>query len=170
MVRHLVLLDKVHKFPGIVLAPIIIILTYYISANWFQLSLIRGESMYPAYHNMQFVMIDKRPDRYTYGEVITFQCDQLNSLLVKRIVACSGDQVMIQNGTLYVNDAVSEIFPEEYVFEYVGMAENAICLGKNQYFVIGDNLKESKDSRYEEVGVVGGDDIVGRIIPQIRTN
>ena len=30
--------------------------------------------------------------------------------------------------------------------------------------MIGDNLKESKDSRYDEVGVVRDADIIGRVI------
>lgn len=72
--------------------------------------------------------------------------------------------MIIKNGILYVNDAISEVFSQEYVFEYVGIAEDFIYLEENQYFVIGDNLKKSKDSRYEEVGVVCGDDVVGRIV------
>lgn len=163
--------DRIIKVASISL---IVIAAYYISKNWYQLALIRGESMYPAYHNMQLVMIDKWSGRYSYGDVISFQCDQLDSVLIKRIVACPGDQVVIKNGLLYVNNAVSGIFPEEYIFEYAGIAEDFIYLGANQYFVIGDNLKESKDSRYEDVGVVCEENIGGKIIPQrlytLKTN
>lgn len=32
--------------------------------------------------------------------------------------------------------------------------------------MIGDNLGESKDSRYEEVGCVDFSDILGKVVPQ----
>lgn len=159
--------NKTFKLSYFVLVIGIIVFTYYISENWFQLSLIRGESMSPAYHNMQFVLLDRHSRSYTYGDVIAFQCDGLDAVLVKRIAACPGDQVTIRNGTLYVNNAVSTVFSQKYVFDYAGVAEECIVLEEDQYFVIGDNLKESKDSRYKEVGIVYGDDIVGRVIPQI---
>lgn len=163
-------LDRVCKLIRVVGILVIILLAYYISSNWYQLSLIRGNSMIPAYHNMQFILIDKHSGEYTYGDVITFQCDNLNSVLVKRVIACPGDQVIILNDVLYVNDAVSEIFPEKYVFEYAGIAENSVSLDEKQYFVIGDNFAESKDSRYEEIGIVCEDDVLGKVIPQIANN
>lgn len=163
--RSSLLANKAYKIFRIVWIPAILALSYYISSNWYQLSLIRGDSMSPAYHNMQFTLIDRHSRDYTYGDVITFQCDNLDAALVKRIIACPGDQVLIRNGTLYVNDAVSNIFSQEYIFEYAGIAQVPVCLGEDQYFVIGDNLRESKDSRYEEVGIVCGEDIVGKIIP-----
>ena len=160
------MINKNFKLSYLALVICTIAVAYYISENWFQVSLIRGESMNPAYHNMQFVLLDRYSDDYTYGDVIAFQCEGLNSVLVKRIVACPGDQVIIIGGTVYVNNTISKVFSQKYVFDYAGIAEDSIELGKNQYFVIGDNLKESKDSRYEEVGVVCRDDIYGRVIPQ----
>lgn len=143
----------------------IITLSYYISANWYQLSLVRGESMSPAYHNLQFVIIDRHSGDYTYGDVIAFRCDNLNSVLIKRIAACPGDMVLIRDGTLYVNDEISSIYGGEHIFEYAGIAREPLYLGEDQYFVIGDNIGESKDSRYDEVGCIDMDDIIGRVIP-----
>lgn len=152
------------------LAPVIgmIALAYYISENWFQVSLIHGESMSPAYHNMQFVLLDRHSHSYTYGDVIAFECDGLDAVLVKRIAACPGDQVIIMDGTMYVNNDDSTVFSQKHVFDYAGIAENLIVLEENQYFVVGDNLKESKDSRYAEVGCVDFSDIFGKIIPPMQ--
>lgn len=146
--------------------PVMIAAAYFVSANWYQVSLIRGDSMSPAYHNMQFVLIDRHSDVYTYGDVVAFRCARLDAVLVKRIVARPCDQVIIRDGTLYVNDAVSRIFPQDGIFEYSGLASDTVYLGDDQYFLIGDNLEESKDSRYEVVGRVKGEDILGKIIPQ----
>lgn len=152
------------KFSYIVLIAGMLALTYYISKDWYQLSLIRGESMNPAFRDMQFVIIDKHSDVYTYGDVIVFRCSELDSVLIKRVVACPGDQVEIRDETLYINDVISSVFSQEGVFEYAGIAENSVCLEDGEYFVIGDNLEQSKDSRYAEVGCVRADDIIGRVI------
>lgn len=141
-----------------------LLLSFYISTNWYQLVLVRGDSMVPAYHNMQFTIIDRRAKDFTYGDIIAFECGGLKSVLIKRIAACPGDQVVIKEGVLYVNDRVSSVYPESVLFEYAGIAENLIQLSDNQYFVIGDNVKESNDSRYQKVGCINAEDILGRTV------
>lgn len=167
--HHSSLLGRISKVWPAVLALCIIMISYYISANWYQLSLIHGESMSPAYHNMQLVIIDRHSGDYTYGDVVAFRCDGLNSVLVKRIAACPGDMVEIKDGTLYVNGVVSSVYDLEYIFEYSGIAQDPLYLGANQYFVIGDNIAESKDSRYDEVGSVYIDDIIGKLYKNNKT-
>lgn len=146
------------------LALCIMLITWYVSANWYQLLLIHGESMNPTYSDMQFVLIDKHSDNYTYSDVIAFKCDSLDSILIKRIAACPGDKVIIRDGTLYINEAVSSVFPKTYSFEYAGIAETVILLTEGQYFVIGDNITESRDSRYAEIGCVNQEHILGKTI------
>lgn len=142
----------------------ILLITSYVSKNWYQLVLIRGDSMLPAYHNMQLVLMDRHSKDYTYGDVVAFWCNDLNAVLIKRIVACPGDEVLIWEGTLYVNGEISSVLPEENIFEYAGAADKALRLAVGQYFVIGDNIEKSKDSRYPEVGNVSEDKIKGKVI------
>lgn len=142
----------------------IMLITAYISTNWYQLVLVRGDSMLPAYHNMQLILMDRHSESYTYGDVIAFWCDDLNAVLIKRIVACPDDAVSILEGTLYVNGEVSHVFPEENLFEYAGIADGVVQLSAGQYFVIGDNIAKSKDSRYPAVGCVSVDNIKGKVI------
>ncbi|MDE6602161.1 MAG: signal peptidase I [Lachnospiraceae bacterium] len=163
-------LNRAYKILKLIYIPVIIGTAYFVSTNWYQVSLIRGDSMSPAYHNMQLVLIDRHCGLYTYGDVVTFRCEKLDAVLVKRIVACPGDQVIIENGTLYVNDAVSQVFSEPFIFEYSGIADDRVALGENQYFVIGDNLEESRDSRYVKVGLVNREDILGKMVPCIDRN
>lgn len=147
----------------------IMLMTLYISTNWYQLVLIRGDSMLPTYHNMQLVLMDRHSEDYTYDDVIVFWCNDLKSVLTKRIVACPGDEVLILDGILYVNDEVSSVFSEEYLFEYAGIADNPVRLTIGQYFVIGDNIEKSKDSRYPAVGCVSVSNIKGKVIKNIQS-
>lgn len=159
---------KISKIRYLIIIVCVIVLSYYISADWYQLSLVRGESMSPSYHNMQFVMIDRHFRDYTYGDVIVFHCSDLDAVLVKRIAACPGDVVMIKDGTLFVNGTVSSVYGQKNLFEYPGIARESLYLGEGQYFVIGDNIKESRDSRYDEVGSITIADIIGRVIPNVE--
>ena len=43
-----------------------------------------------------------------------------------------------------------------------GVADNAIILGEDEYFVLGDNRNNSQDSRFASVGNVHRSDIIGR--------
>lgn len=134
----------------------------YISDNYYQLMLIQGKSMEPAYHNLQLVILDKQINKYEYGDVIAFWCDSLNTHLVKRVAACPGDRVCIDDGILYVNGNVSEYYREIRIV-FPGIVADEIILPKGFYFVLGDNVSESKDSRYEEVGFVKKDLILGKV-------
>ena len=46
--------------------------------------------------------------------------------------------------------------------EYIGLAAEEIRLGEDEYFVLGDNRNNSKDSRVPEVGNIEREDIIGR--------
>ena len=47
--------------------------------------------------------------------------------------------------------------------ENAGVAASPIKLLDNQYFVLGDNRNSSEDSRYESIGFLSKEDILGKI-------
>lgn len=85
------------------------------------------------------------------------------SYSVKRVIATPGDTIYINNGRIYLND---ELFKENLEAERIenpGIAGTPITLKENQYFVLGDNRNSSEDSRYESVGFVSSEDILGKV-------
>lgn len=159
--------NAVIKYKRILLLLFMVLaLTKYISSFWFQLMLIQGESMYPAYDNWQFVVLEKHFGELESGDVIAFRCEQLKSVLVKRIVAVPGEVIQIINGKVYINDKIKIAGLSGNIISYSGTAKEPIKLHDNEYFVLGDNYEESKDSRYSEVGCVVYEDIIGRVRPQ----
>ncbi|MDE6639415.1 MAG: signal peptidase I [Acetatifactor sp.] len=138
------------------------IIAGYVSANYFQLMLLQGNSMEPAYHNGQFLILDKYSKDYTYGDVIAIKKEGISGYVVKRIVGVPGDLVCIRDGVLYVNEEVRSDLQQR--IDFAGIAEEEIFLGEDRYFVLGDNLQESIDSRYEEIGLINRKEIKGKVI------
>ena len=65
--------------------------------------------------------------------------------IVKRVIACPGDTLEIRNGNVYRNGS---ILREQYINEPMHDRDIvSITLGKDQYFLMGDNRNRSADSR-----------------------
>ena len=161
--KNKVLLSLRKHVAFLLIVLLIPILAYWVSVNYYQVMLIQGDSMLPSYHNMEFVLLDKHSHSYTYGDVIAFECEGVSGVLVKRIAACPMDEVVITDGTLYVNGVISHVYPQKYIFEDAGILEYTIRLSETEYFVIGDNSNSSKDSRDSEIGLIAEDSILGKI-------
>ena len=125
-----------------------------------------GTSMEPELCSGQSVLVD----RFAYvltspkqGDVIVFlpNGNENAHYYVKRVVAVSGDEVLIENGVLYVNGEKSDQIDEKILD--AGIAENTLTIGKGEYFCIGDNVNNSEDSRSANIGPVKDADIIGRV-------
>lgn len=140
-----------------------LLIALYISQKLYQINLIQGESMYPTYKNMQFTLIDRRSTNFQNGDVIVFYCPALDCTMVKRIIATPGETVLILDGDVMV-DGVKSPYVNGNV-DFGGIASNKLLIGDDQFFVMGDNHALSKDSRYEEIGCISHENIIGRLIP-----
>lgn len=148
------------------LAAAMLLSALYISHSHIQLLLIQGNSMSPAYHHLQPVLLNKHPHSLQKGDVIAFHSAKHRFLIVKRIAALPGDTVQILRHRLYVNGIPESNSTYASIWEAGNLSEE-ITIPPNQYFVLGDNVNHSTDSRFSSIGLVSGEDIVGSLIPCI---
>ncbi len=126
-----------------------------------------GVSMEPDLFNGQQILIN----RFVYqlsepkaGDVVVFlpNENQNSHYYVKRVVGVPGDKVYIADGKVYIND--EEFILREYdKIADSGIAQNEILLNKDEFFVLGDNINNSEDSRSGSIGIVSKKSIIGKV-------
>lgn len=103
------------------------------------------------------------PQRF---DIIIFPFYPENKIFIKRIIGLPGETVRIDDhGNIYINDELlEESYGKEVIHpENAGVATDPVLLGNDEYFVMGDNRNNSKDSRTEAVGNIHRNDIIGRV-------
>ncbi len=98
-----------------------------------------------------FVVSRKNNIRYTSGEMVVFRKGQ-NKFLRKRIHGVPGDEIFICNEIVYVNgffySCKNNWQPQPFNKNTYCSTSSRRILGKNEFFLLGDNLDGSRDSRY----------------------
>ncbi len=150
---------------------------------------VSGSSMMPTYEDGTRVFIQKQFYNIKKDDVITFWSEkkdenpgqdnkityfekifydkeflQNKELHIKRVVGVPGDEIEIKNESensilescVYVNSIKEICSSEEKV------KEHEYSLGKDQYYVIGDNYDNSYDSRLH--GPINKEDVYGKIM------
>lgn len=144
---------------------------------------VSGPSMEATLQNKDNILVEKlsyrfgEPERFDivvfyhfYDEDIRDKDDEdCYDFYVKRIIGLPGEKVQIvpdENDntkyTIYINDEPLEEHYGKDPITYQGVASEPIVLDEGEYFVLGDNRAVSQDSRYEEVGNIREEDIVGK--------
>lgn len=127
-----------------------------------------GASMTPTLSNKDEVIINKfiytltDPKR---GDVVVFRPNgnENTHLNVKRVVGLPGETIKVEKGVLYID---GEAYESDFVAAGIkdqGIAAEPILLGEDEYFVIGDNVNNSEDSRFANIGNVDKEDMEGKV-------
>lgn len=165
--RGFVLIGALWEFvEAIVFAAAIFTIVYLF---FMQPNQVKGNSMYPTYHDGEYILTDKisyrlnKPER---GDVIVFKSPKDQEVdFIKRIIGLPGETVKVTNGKVYVNNKqLSEPYLPASSVTRPGLFSRegtAITVTSDNYYVLGDNRDHSSDSR--EWGLVNTDEFIGRV-------
>lgn len=154
----------------------VLIITFLIIRFVGQRTKVQGPSMQPTLAEGDNLIVDKISYRFRNPrrfEVIVFRpvrAEDTETYYIKRVIGLPGETVHIDDdGNIFINGKLLE---ESYGAEQINpdmikLARGEIVLGKDEYFVMGDNRNHSMDSRDPFVGNVNKKAIIGRAILRI---
>ncbi len=140
-------------------------------------SRVDGSSMNPTLADGDNLWVDKLS--YTFGkpkrfDVIIFNPNGNEKITyVKRIIGLPGETVTMDiEGKIYINGQLlneNYALEEPFLVQSLGIlsGDNEIVLGEDEYFVLGDNRNNSKDSRSSDPGNVKKEYIIGKVVLRI---
>ena len=149
----------------------IAVITYIVSP-----AVVNGASMMPTYEDGDIVLLNiigKNISGVERFDVILFEAPN-GETYIKRVIGLPGDHIAYENDTLYINDEANE---EAYLDVYkkqlldnspltedftLQSATDYSTIPEGYLFVLGDNRRNSLDSRYASVGLVPMEKIFGK--------
>lgn len=146
---------------------LVILAAYLIIEYAVEKTTMMGVSMNTTLNDGDKIIVNKlayfrgNPERY---DVIVFSQSKSDHgyYNIKRVIGLPGETVEIVNGEVYINGVkLEEVIPVE-TMRVAGLADEAIVLDENEFFVLGDNRNYSEDSRFANIGIIVKEDIIGK--------
>lgn len=117
---------------------------------------VNGASMDPTLNDKDIMLLDEIS--YRFFDVERFDIvvvKEEDEYLIKRVIGLPGETVEYKNDKLYIDGKyVKEDFKHKETFDF------STTLGKDEYFIMGDNRTNSTDSRV--FGPISRDKIMGK--------
>ena len=136
------------------------IVIFFVSNFFYQLCFVEGNSMFPTLKHGDMLIVKKYNLDLKNKDVVLIKKNDF--IIIKRLIGIPMDKIEIKDGYVFVND---KKFDNIYI-ENLGNFRNKLVLNKEEYFVLGDNRKDSIDSRYTEIGIIKKEQIIGKILFQ----
>jgi signal peptidase I len=156
-------LAKIALIAFVIVAPI----RYFL----FQPFIVSGESMVPSFQSGDYLIVEELSYRFSQperGDVVVFDTDFIpqykNQRFIKRVIGLPGETVSVSNGKVeIIKDNNVLLLDEKYLPANIKtIGEVRRTLGKDEFFVMGDNRDYSYDSR--AWGVVPKKEIIGKAV------
>lgn len=147
---------------------IIIPVRYYLIQPFY----VKGASMEPNFFDKEYLIIDEISYRFNEpkrGDVIVFRYPKdPQEYFIKRVIGLPGEQVQIKDDKIIIYNKENPdgfYLDEKYLDPNIkthGLTEDKLDLSGNEFYVLGDNRNQSKDSR--SFGPVDKSFIIGRVM------
>ncbi|MCC6573068.1 MAG: signal peptidase I [Planctomycetes bacterium] len=135
----------------------------------FQLVRVEGRSMLPTLSPGDVLIVDlrgnpregARPGEEIYvlgGEKVRHGGEPV----IKRLIGIPGDKIEIADGALHINGTVARVA----TVRRAGKIWPELTLADGEYFFVGDNPDESRDSR--DFGAIDAGNVLGRAVWKIK--
>ncbi|MCL2400122.1 MAG: signal peptidase I [Defluviitaleaceae bacterium] len=152
----------------VIAALLALVLFFFIRNFVFRVADVSGHSMDPTLTHGDFVLLSRVGYWFgtpQHGDIIAFPFrENPSEFYIKRIIGVPGDVIDFQNSRFVVNGQVPDFdFAQVNVISR-GDIDLPITIGEDEFFVLGDNINSSKDSRYQTVGFISERDMLGRVV------
>lgn len=105
---------------------------------------VSGQTMEPTFHNGDYLLINELSRNFIRGDIIVFRYPRdPKQFFIKRIIGIPGDVVDMHNSTVSTN---GKALHEDYT-QGQTLGDSSLTLGKDEFYVLGDNRENSLDSR-----------------------
>ena len=131
---------------------------------FFRPTVVSGSSMNPTLSSNDLLLLNGVSQKLNYGDIAVIRREN-DTLLIKRVIGLAGDTIYINgdDGCVYRNgerlDEPYAVFPTP-AQQLLG--EVSVPLG--HIFVLGDNRVNSHDSRYNDIGMIPLDSVIGKAV------
>jgi len=125
---------------------------------------VSGPSMNPTLVDGQVVFLNKIIYKFRdiqRGDIVAIKKIGSEEYFdIKRVIAIPNDTVTVAGDRIVVNGESIKL-NEDVIFD--GRLKKTVTLSDNEYFVIGDNINHSEDSRYYEYNDIQKSEIKGMV-------
>lgn len=97
------------------------------------------------------------------GDIIVFKSDELNMVLVKRLIGLPGDNVEVKDGYVYIN---GNKYNDSFV-KNRDQYNGTFKVPKGSYFFMGDNRPDSFDGRLWKNHYIPRSKLMGKVLLRV---
>ena len=124
---------------------------------------VNGSSMYPTLKEGEILLLNKFDNNYKRFDIVV--ANAANMKVIKRVIGLPGEHIAYENCKLYIDGEVVDDYVTECITDDFNLDDlyGYAIIPEGYYFLMGDNRKDSYDSRNFEIGLIKEDQIQGKV-------